>query len=111
MKYLRFALIVLLAVATMALPVAGQKGKKKKANAASEETYYKLLKFDAPEGAVLEGGALEVMPDGRVALGTRRGEIWMIENAYDPDPTRAKFTRFAHGLHEVLGLAYKDGWL
>ena len=22
-----------------------------------------------------------------------------------------KFTRYAHGLHEVLGLAWKDGWL
>jgi len=27
------------------------------------------------------------------------------------DPTQVKFTLFAEGLHEVLGLAWKDGWL
>src|SRR5260221_8156713 len=46
-----------------------------------------------------------------MALGTRRGEVWLIDNAYDPDPKNVKFSRFAHGLHEVLGLAQKDGWL
>ena len=34
-----------------------------------------------------------------------RGEIWLVENPLDPDPKKAKFSRFAHGLHEVLGLA------
>jgi hypothetical protein len=77
----------------------------------SEDTYYKLLRFTPPPGEVLEAGALEIMPDGRVAVGTRRGEIWMIENAYAKDPKEAKFRRFAHGLHEILGLAQKDGWL
>jgi glucose/arabinose dehydrogenase len=79
--------------------------------AESEADYYKILTFTPPPGEVLEAGALEVLPDGKVAVGTRRGEIWLIDNAYDDDPQKAKFTRFAHGLHEVLGLAYKDGWL
>ena len=78
---------------------------------AAEADYYKILTFAPPPGAVLEAGALETLPDGRVAVGTRRGEIWLIDNAYADDPTKAKFTRFAHGLHEVLGLAFKDGWL
>jgi hypothetical protein len=77
----------------------------------TEDDYYKLLRFQTPKGVVMEAGALEVLPDGKVAVGTRRGEIWLIDNAYAPDPKDAKFTRFAHGLHEVLGLAYKDGWL
>jgi glucose/arabinose dehydrogenase len=64
-----------------------------------------------PPGAVIEAGGIEIMPDGNVAVGTRRGEIWMIDNAYATDPKDAKFTRFAHGLHEILGLAQKDGWL
>ena len=51
------------------------------------------------------------MPDGKVAVGTRRGEVWMISDAYDADPKKARFTRFAHGLHEVLGLSAKGGWL
>src|SRR5439155_11777856 len=76
-----------------------------------EDDYYKILRFETPPGEVLEAGAIEVLPDGKVAVGTRRGEVWLIENAYDSDPIKAKFTRFAHGLHEVLGLAQKDGWL
>jgi glucose/arabinose dehydrogenase len=77
----------------------------------TEDDYYKLLPFDIPKGEVLEAGALEFMSDGRLAVGTRRGEIWMVANALAADPKEAKFTRYAHGLHEVLGLAYKEGWL
>jgi glucose/arabinose dehydrogenase len=86
-------------------------GKKAPAKPETEDDYYKLLRFEAPPGEVLEAGAIEVMPDGKVAVGTRRGEIWMIDNACAADPKQAKFTRFAHGLHEILGLAQKDGWL
>jgi hypothetical protein len=65
-----------------------------------------------PPGEVLEAGAFEILPDGKVAVGTRRGEVWLIDNASSDNPKQAKFTRFAHGLHEVLGLAWhKDGWL
>src|SRR5204863_10157144 len=56
-------------------------------------------------------GGTEVMPAGGGAVGTRGGGIWMIEHACDADPGRARFTRYAHGLHEVLGLAHRDGWL
>ena len=84
---------------------------KKALGKAAETDYYKLLSFTPPPGEVLEAGALEVLPDGKVAVGTRRGEIWLIENAYADDPEKVKFRRFAHGLHEVLGLAAKDGWL
>lgn len=78
----------------------------------TEDDYYKLLKYQIPDGVVLEGGGIEFMPDGRMAVSSRRGEIWMVENPLASDPAKqSKFTRFAHGLHEVLGLAYKDGWL
>ncbi len=91
----------------------GQQGARKKApgKPATEDDYYRILTFTPPPGEVLESGAIEVLPDGTVAVGTRRGEVWLIHNAYDPDPKKAKFTRFAHGLHEILGLAQKDGWL
>jgi glucose/arabinose dehydrogenase len=79
--------------------------------AETEADYYRLLTFTTPPGEVLEAGALEVMPDGKIAVGTRRGEVWLIDNAYADDPKAAKFSRFAHGLHEVLGLAARDGWL
>ena len=78
---------------------------------AEEAVYYRLLTFEPPPGEVIEPGAIEMMPDGKVAVGTRRGEIWMVENALADDPKQARFSRFAHGLHEILGLAQKDGWL
>jgi glucose/arabinose dehydrogenase len=77
----------------------------------AETDYYRLLTFEPPRGEVLEVGALELLPDGRMAVGTRRGEIWLIDDAYDPDPKKVRFTRFAHGLHEVLGLGAKADWL
>ena len=59
----------------------------------------------------MEVGSVELLPEKKLALGTRRGEIWTVENAQAMDVAKAKFTLFASGLHEVLGLAYKDGWL
>jgi glucose/arabinose dehydrogenase len=81
------------------------------AKAPTEDDYYKLVKFDVPKGEVLECGGLDFMPDGRLAVGTRRGEIWMVENPLAADPKDAKFSRYAHGLHEILGLAANKDWL
>ena len=78
----------------------------------TESSYYPMFTFKLPEtGTAIEPGAIERMPDGRIAVSTRMGEIWMIEKAYGRPPTEAKFKLFASGLHEVLGLAYRDGWL
>jgi len=77
----------------------------------TEDDFYPITRFTPPNGAVLEAGGIHHLSDGRVAVSTRRGEIWMVENAFDKDPEKAKFRRFAHGLHEVLGLAEKDSWL
>lgn len=79
--------------------------------APAEADYYPLTRFPIPAGIVLEVGGIQLMPDGRVAVSTRRGEIWMVENAFGKDAAKVKFRRFARGLHEVLGLAEKDGWL
>jgi hypothetical protein len=103
--------IVALCFAAVMHAAMGQAKKKGPAKPATEDDYYKLLRFDVPRGEVLEAGAIEILPDGKVAVGTRRGEIWLIHNAYAKDPKKAKFTRFAHGLHEVLGLGQKAGWL
>lgn len=78
----------------------------------TENTYYTITRFAIPEGEVLEIGGIELLPDGKLAVCTRRGEIWMISNPFSKDPEKeSKFTRFAHGLHETLGMAYRDGWL
>ncbi len=76
-----------------------------------EAKYYRLLSFFEPSDVVLEVGGLCVMDDGRPAVATRRGEIWIIDNAYEDPPVNQKFKLFASGLHEPLGLQWRDGSL
>ena len=78
----------------------------------AESDYYKITTFDTPAETAMEVGSIELLPGGKLALGTRRGEIWTVANA-GGDPAKAQFTLFAAGQHEVLGLAYsaKDGTL
>lgn len=73
---------------------------------ATEEDYYRMVTLPMPEGVALEVGGLALLPNGTLAASTRRGEVWLIENPYGANPF---YRRFAHGLHEILGLAYKDG--
>jgi len=79
--------------------------------ASAEDAYYQIITLPIQSGIVLEAGALQMLPDGKLASATRYGEIYLIEGAFENPPTRVKFHRFASGLHEVLGLAYRDGWL
>jgi hypothetical protein len=48
---------------------------------APEDDYYKLIRLPIPEGIVLEVGGLEQLPDGRLAVATRRGEIYFVDVA------------------------------
>ncbi|MEM6320723.1 MAG: plastocyanin/azurin family copper-binding protein [Bacteroidota bacterium] len=75
-------------------------------NAQKESDYYKITSVPIPEDVVLEVGGLAFNEKGQLAATTRRGEVWVIDN---PESNNAKFTRYASGLHEPLGLAYKDG--
>jgi azurin/glucose/arabinose dehydrogenase len=75
----------------------------------TEDDFYQLTTLPIPEDVVLEVGGLAPLPDGRLAVATRRGDIWIISNPYMTNGTRPHFTRFASGMHEVLGLAYHDG--
>ncbi|WP_207435776.1 c-type cytochrome [Sabulibacter ruber] len=73
-----------------------------------EEDFFKILRIPSPEGALLEVGGLAVLPNGDLGISTRRGDVYIVEN---PTSNRPHFRKFASGLHEVLGLAYKDGAL
>jgi hypothetical protein len=78
---------------------------------AQENRYYQMVSIPIPQGITLEGGALQFLPDGRLASATRFGDVYIIDNPLQNPPTNVKFNLFASGLHEVLGLAYRDGWL
>ncbi len=95
--YTKSILIVLLSFGTI-LTFAQETPK--------EEDFYKIVKLPAPEHVLLEVGGLVTLPNGNLGVSTRRGDVYIVEN-----PTSAKpyFKKFASGLHEILGLAYKDG--
>ena len=76
---------------------------------AKESDYYRIVTCEVPENVELEATAFQLMPDGRVAVSSRRGEIWMIEDALAEKVPSTKFKRFAHGLHEPIGMALRDG--
>lgn len=71
-----------------------------------EEDFFKINKVRVPEGPILEVGGLITLPNGDLALSTRRGEVFIVEN---PTTTKPYWRRFAYGLHEILGIAYKNG--
>ncbi len=81
------------------------------AEAPRESDYYTITAFAPPEGHSIEAGGIALMPDGKVAVCTRRGQIWTVDNAFTHPEKPAIWKVFAEFLHEPLGLAYKDGWL
>ena len=97
----KYSLVTLVAVFYMQAHVIAQESAK-------EEDFFKINKLRAPEGIIMEVGGLCTMPDGNLAISTRRGDVFIVEN-----PTSAKpfFRKFASGLHEALGVAYKNGSL
>ncbi|MCC6661604.1 MAG: hypothetical protein IT437_12045 [Phycisphaerales bacterium] len=76
--------------------------------ATPEDEYYRAITIPVPEDVVLEVGGLDVMPDGRPAVCTRRGDVFIVDGAYDDPPVAVRFNRFASGLHEPLGLAVRQ---
>lgn len=75
----------------------------------TEDDYYRLVTLPVPEGVSLEVGGMAVLPDGRLSVCTRRGEVWMISNPYMQGSRQPQYKRFGFGLHEPLGLAYHNG--
>ena len=108
----RFSIPRLVALAWCVMVSAGGPCTRAAEPAKSEEDkYYSLVTLPLPPGVQLEPGALEFMPDGKLAVSTRVGDVWMAENVLENPPNQVKWTLYARGLHEVLGLAYRDGWL
>ena len=73
-----------------------------------EQHYYTIQTIPLPEGMLAEVGGMTTLPDGRVAFCTRRGDVWLMENPTMIGNTNPRFSIYATGLHEPLGLAYRD---
>jgi len=74
---------------------------------------YKNTPYVLPEGLKLEASGMALLPDGKLAVSIRKGEIWILDNP-EADPTQPEkvgYRLFASGLHEPLGLMWQDGAL
>jgi glucose/arabinose dehydrogenase len=89
-------------IAAALLALAPQQG------APDESLYYAVDYLKPPPGTLIEVGGLAFLPDGRLAVATRRGQVWIVDRPLDPDPQQAHFELFAEGLQEGLGLAVVD---
>ncbi|GAA4234534.1 hypothetical protein GCM10022291_14170 [Postechiella marina] len=86
--------------------IAQKKGKiVNKALAQRESEYYKIIDVPIPKDIILEVGGLALTEKGKLGVSTRRGEVWLIDK---PNTKTPKYSLFAEGLHETLGLAYKN---
>ena len=101
MRSINYILILFVAILGMQTISYAQESPK-------EEDFFKINKLRSPEGTLLEVGGLCTMPDGNLAIATRRGDVYIVENPTSPKPY---FRKFASGLHELLGIAFKNGSL
>lgn len=83
------------------------------AASAPASTAYTVTPYRPPAGLKLEVSGVAQLPDGRVAVVIRKGEVWLLEHPdADPtDPDAVGYRRIASGLHEPLGLLWHDGAL
>jgi glucose/arabinose dehydrogenase len=109
MLFLRLNCLLLGGVLLFAIggvPVSAQEKKE------TENDYYRLVSFPMRQTVNLEAGGLEMLPGNKLAISTRRGDIYLLSEPFaDPPEDTPAFKLFASGLHEVLGLAWRDGWL
>ncbi|WP_439481348.1 plastocyanin/azurin family copper-binding protein [Cyclobacterium plantarum] len=95
----------------LSLDLQAQEPAQSDPGSPKEQDYYSIVTVPIPDGIELEVGGLAVTPDGSLGVATRRGEVWLVENPYMTGTRIPRFTRFAEGLHEPLGLAYHEGSL
>ncbi len=102
-----FVCILLLVVTSFSGRLPAEEVGERWGTEEREREYYPIVNIPLPKDTVIEAGAFAVLPDRRVAVGTRHGEIYLIDGVDMPKPIPT-FHRFATGLDEIFGLAWKD---
>jgi hypothetical protein len=81
------------------------------AHAATQSDFYLREEIPLPPGEVMEIGSIALLPEQKIAVTTRRGDLWICSGAYADDLTQVTWKKFAQGLHEPFGMFWKAGWL
>ena len=81
------------------------------AHAAKQSDFYLREEIPLPPGEVMEIGSIALMPEQKIAVTTRRGDLWICTGAYGDDLSKVSWKKFAQGLHEPFGMFWKAGWL
>lgn len=62
----------------------------------------------APEGVAFEVTGIAIAPDQkRVAVSTRRGDIYIAKGLLEEDLSNVRWSKFAEGIHEPLGIYWE----
>jgi uncharacterized cupredoxin-like copper-binding protein len=69
-----------------------------------EDAIWRRDVLPTPADPVIEVSGILPLPNQRLLVTTRRGDLFFVDGAYD-NPPRPRFTLFASGLHEPLGIA------
>ena len=72
--------------------------------AEEEAKYYPIDNIPIPSGVPMRPGGMEILPDGRLAVGTRRGDIYLVDGAF-ASPPRPEYRLFASGQDEIFSLS------
>ena len=78
--------------------------------ALEEAKYYPIVNIPISPAVPMRPGGMEMLPDGRLAVGTRRGDIYFVKGAFDTPP-KPEFQLFASGQDEIFSLSWKNGAL
>ena len=76
--------------------------------AEEEAKYYPIVDIPIPKDIPIRTGSFDFLPDGRLAVGTRKGDIYFISGATEKIP-KPSYHLFATGQDEIFGLDWRDG--
>lgn len=87
----------------------GQIKSEKSIRVQEEKYFYVINTLPIPENIALEVGGMAFLPNDKLAVSTRHGEVWVISNPYMKNGLMPRYKLYAQGMHEVLGLNYIKG--
>ena len=105
---MRKAILILTALALTSHLRAAEDLGEMWGTASEEAKYYPIVNIPIPGTVPMRTGGLENLPDGRLAVGTRRGDIYFVKGAFDTPPA-PEFHLFATGQDEIFTLSWRDG--